>query len=186
MNMRKTMTGLTAAFLTLFLISLAAYLYLKNCVLEALCITFGVTAYHFSIRLAVGGVLDKTLHNRVDHTRRWFQEKPFEKPLYRVIGVKKWKKFMPSYRPDYFDIKKRSIPELIGACCQAEVVHEIIMALSFLPILLSVWIQPGAVFVITSVLAAAFDGIFVILQRYNRPRLLKLLRFSKPNSHERG
>ena len=31
------------------------------------------------------------------------------------------------------------------------------------------------VFVITSTLAACFDAMFVLMQRYNRPRIMKLL-----------
>lgn len=143
---------------------------------ETLSITFGVTSYHFVMRLLTGYVLDGILHNDVDHTRKWFREKPFERRLYRMLKVKKWKKYMPAFEPEYFDFKSRSAEELIKAGCQAEIVHEVIMVLSFCPTALCIWFAPGAVFVITSVLSALLDSVFVIMQRYNRPRLLRVVK----------
>lgn len=143
---------------------------------ETLSITFGVTSYHFIMRLLTGYVLDGILHNDVDHTRKWFREKPFERRLYRMLKVKKWKKYMPAFEPEYFDFKSRSAEELIKAGCQAEIVHEVIMVLSFCPTALCIWFAPGALFVITSVLSALLDSVFVIMQRYNRPRLLRVVK----------
>lgn len=57
----------------------------------------------------------------------------------------------------------------------AELVHEIIVVLSFVPILASIPFGGLVVFVITSVLAACFDAIFIAIQRYNRPRIVKLI-----------
>lgn len=37
----------------------------------------------------------------------------------------------------------------------------------------------AAVFIITSVLSCMFDMIFVIMQRYNRPRLVKIIERKK-------
>ena len=58
--------------------------------------------------------------------------------------------------------------------CQAEIVHEVIIIFSFLPVLASYWFGSFAVFMITSIGAAAFDLMFVMIQRYNRPRIVKL------------
>ena len=64
-------------------------------------------------------------------------------------------------------------------CC-AEIVHEVNVAVSFVPVVLSVVIpalqSTVLVFVLTSVAVAIFDMLFVIIQRYNRPRMLKLMR----------
>ena len=49
------------------------------------------------------------------------------------------------------------------------------MLLSFLPVLtVPIFGAPG-VFWVTSTLAALFDCCFVILQRYNRPRFIRIL-----------
>lgn len=173
--MKKTMQNLSVIFLFLFSISLIIFLLAGKELWKTLSISFGVTSYHFLMRLLVGNMADKMLHNEVNYNKKWFAEKPFEKPLYEAIHVKKWKKYIPTYNTDSFDIKQHSIAEIMGAGCQAEIIHEIIMVCSFLPVVLIRWFQPGAVFVLTSFLAALFDSIFVILQRYNRPRLRRLL-----------
>lgn len=143
--------------------------------MTALCITAGTFAYHLLMRLAVGLAFDVTLHNRVDYRRGWFRLRPFEAALYDRLRVGRWKAALPTYDPQAFDRHRHSWEEIVQAMCQAELVHEVIAVLSFLPVLASVWLGETAVFVITSVLAAAFDLTFVIVQRYNRPRVLKIV-----------
>ena len=48
-----------------------------------------------------------------------------------------------------------------------------------LPIAAGVRFGAYPVFIITSVLAAACDMAFVVMQRYNRPRLIKLMELQK-------
>ena len=49
------------------------------------------------------------------------------------------------------------------------------MLLSLLPIAFIPLLGGAAAMIITSVLAMAFDSLFVIIQRYNRPRLVKIM-----------
>lgn len=146
----------------------------KNSMLYSLTITFGTTFYHFAMRLAVGCGINAKFHHRMDYTKVWFREKGFESKLYQYIMVKKWKKWFPSFNPQDFMLKKSSVTDIIQVTCQAEIVHEIIMVLSFVPVLFSIWFGAAEVFFITSCIACLFDGIFVVLQRYNRPRLMRL------------
>jgi len=143
--------------------------------LEPLAITAGTLAYHLLMRFAVGFAFDRALNNRVDVRHRWFRLHRFEAALYERLQVGKWKAALPTYDPDAFDRHQHSWEEIAQAMCQAELVHEVIAALSFLPVAASVWLGATAVFVITSVLAAAFDLLFVIIQRYNRPRVMKIV-----------
>lgn len=143
--------------------------------LTAPAITAGTFSYHLLMRLAVGFAFDRTLHNHVDYRRPWFQLRRFEPALYERLRVGKWKAALPTYDPEAFDRHRHSWEEIVQAMCQAELVHEVIAVLSFLPVLASVWLGSAAVFVITSVLAAGFDLLFVIIQRYNRPRVLKIV-----------
>ena len=59
--------------------------------------------------------------------------------------------------------------------CGAEVVHEVILVLSFLPLLAAFPFGSFGVFLITSLLAALYDLSFVIMQRFNRPRILRFI-----------
>lgn len=172
--MARIMKGLTATFGILFLLTLGGVLLFGGRVFLSLAITCGVCFYHFLMRLAVGLTVDGIFHNRMNYRARWFSPLPFEKRLYTLLRVKKWKKHIPTYAPDTFSMKEHSLEELAMATCQAETVHEIIMLLSLLPLLLIIPFGDPAVFLITSIGAALFDGMFVILQRYNRPAILYL------------
>ncbi len=142
-------------------------------------ITFGTMAYHFLMRLLVGGVFDAVLNNMVDYNKKWFRVGKAEQKLYRALRVKEWKKHLPTYDPDAFDKKRHSWSEIAQAMCQAELVHETIAVLSLLPIVFSIWFGAAIVFILTSVFSALFDLCFVMIQRYNRPRVLKMLSFKQ-------
>ena len=137
-------------------------------------ISFGTTAYHFVMRLAVGYLLLKLTNYDFDYHHFWFQPRKWEPALYKKLQVRKWKGKIPTYAPSQFSIEEQSLHRIIQNMCGAELVHEIIMVLSFLPLLtVPVWGEFW-VFLITSLLAALFDSIFVLAQRYNRPRLVRI------------
>ena len=145
----------------------------------SLAITFGTIGYHLGIRLIVGTLFNLFMNNKADYTKKWYWVGEREQKLYAKLKVKKWKNKMPTYDVDAFDASKHSWNEIVQASCQAELVHETDIVLSLVPIIFSVWFGSLAVFIITSILGALFDLIFVIIQRYNRPRLLKLVNRAK-------
>lgn len=138
-------------------------------------VTLGTISYHFLMRLLVGGILNFVLKNKVDYNKKWFKVGKTEQKLYKILRVKNWKKFFPTYDKDVFDKNKYSWGEIAGAMCQSELVHETIVVLSFLPIFASRWFGATLVFVLTSVFSALLDLTFVMIQRYNRPRVMKIL-----------
>ena len=174
---------LTAVSAALFGLLLAVYVTAPSAVMLALCITFGVFAYHFVMRLLVGHTIHAIFRNRMNANCRWFRPLRFEAGLYARLRVSQWKRHVPTYAPDTFSPREHSWEELAQATCQAEVVHEIIIALSFAPLLLIPRFGEPVVFILTSLAAAGIDLTFVILQRYNRPRILALVR--KKNSSAR-
>jgi hypothetical protein len=137
-------------------------------------ISFGTTAYHFVMRLAVGYLLPKLTNYDFDYRNPWFQPRKWEAVFYKRLRVKSWKGKLPTYAPSQFSLKEQSLYRMIQNMCGAELVHEIIMVLSFLPLLTVPLWGEFWVFLITSVLAALFDSIFVMTQRHNRPRLVRI------------
>lgn len=139
--------------------------------------TLGIVAltvcFHFSIRLVIGGLIDYKLKNNVDYTLDWFEQKSFEKPLYKTLRVKNWKDNLPTANEDYFSLKNHSLEEIIMAGCQAEIVHELCAVSGFLTLFFAIPFGDLWVFLITAVVGAAYDLLFVIIQRFNRPRLMK-------------
>ena len=180
--MKRLMLTLAAISTTLLGLFLAVYLVAPSALTLALCITFGVCAYHFLMRLSVGYIIHAVFRNRMNVNRRWFRPRRFEAGLYARLRVGKWKHRVPTYAPDTFSPREHSWEELAQATCQAEVVHEIILVLSFVPLALIPRFGEAAVFILTSILAALIDLTFVILQRYNRPRILALANKRKERS----
>ncbi|MBP0984804.1 MAG: hypothetical protein J6A19_13870 [Oscillospiraceae bacterium] len=131
--------------------------------------------YHFVMRVAVGECVTLIYAKREFHySARWYQQNRFEKAVYKLLRIKRWKSKAITAKPWQFDIKNRTYEELLHNMTQAEIVHEIIMVLSFVPIGFTYWFGAGVVFVITSVAACCIDLYFVMIQRYNRPRVLAL------------
>ena len=144
-------------------------------VLLSLAITCGTVAYHVWLRLLVGLAFAAVMRNRADLGRRWYRVGPRERAVYEALHVKRWKRRLPTYDPSLFDPRIHSWAAIAQAMCQAELVHETIVVGSFLPIVGGVWFGAYPVFVITSVLAATVDLLFVMVQRYNRQRVMALL-----------
>ncbi len=127
------------------------------------------------MRLLVGLVFRTAMHNRADYRKRWYRVSKRELAIYEKLRVKKWKSKMPTYDHTLFNPQIHSWDEIAQAMCQAELVHETIVVFSFLPIVGGIWFGAYPVFIVTSILAAWLDAMFVIMQRYNRQRVLKLL-----------
>ena len=141
-------------------------------------ITFGTTAYHFCMRLAVGWLVPKL---PFDPGHSWFRPRSWEAGFYGFLAVKRWKGKLPTYDPREFSLKEQTLAQILRNMCGAELVHEGIVILSFLPIAFSSVFGAFPVFLTTSLAAAAFDCLFIIAQRYNRPRLVGIL--AKSQTH---
>jgi len=171
-------TVMRTASVLCFVSAIAAgilFRYFKLDIYLTLAITFGTAAYHLGIRLFAGFLYNKIMKNRADYTKKWFQVSSWELRLYQLLKVKAWKDKMPTYNPEAFSAKKHTWHEIAQAMCQSELVHETNMLLSFLPLIAVKWFGSFYVFLITSVCGAAFDLAFVIMQRYNRTRIIKLI-----------
>lgn len=143
----------------------------------ALYITFLTISYHFIMRMLVGAIVEmnckiKTLRD----DSIGFSIKPYETKLYKLLKVKRWKASAMTLKPEQFDLSINSPETVLHNVMKAELVHRIIMPLSFLPLLLIIPYGAPVVFVTTSTAACLIDLKFVIIQRYNRPRLQKLKR----------
>lgn len=173
MAKKMNLIALLSTLITVILVVL--YENTESDMILTLAITFGTISYHFVMRLITGTVINRLLNNHVDYQKRWFRVSAIEEMLYKKLKVKKWKSKMATYDPDCFDIRIHSWDEIAQATCQAELVHELIVVFSFLPVFAACFFGALPVFVITSVLAAGFDAMFVIMQRYNRPRIIKMI-----------
>ena len=172
--MPRVMKWTAAVSLVLALLTLCLFAWGAGRVFLPLGITCGTVVYHFIMRLLVGWCYDRLMNNRADVQHPWFRQRGFEPGLYDLLRVKEWKSHMPTYEPELFDPRQHTWDEIAQAMCQSELVHETIAVLSFLPVAASIWLGDLPVFLITSVLAACFDLCFVLIQRHNRPTVIRL------------
>lgn len=172
--MPELMKTITIFSLAITIITTILYRCYGNGIYLSLAITFGTTFYHFAVRLFVGTLYNVRMKNRADYTKKWYQIYPWESRLYRFLKVKQWKDKMPTYNQDFFSVKKHTWDEIAQAMCQSELVHETNIMLSFLPVIASQWFGAFYIFFITSVCGAIFDLLFVMMQRYNRERVIKI------------
>lgn len=140
-----------------------------------LAITFGTIFYHFAMRLLVGAVVP-LFADSFRPEAAWFRQRSWEPRLYALLKLKSRKTGIPTYDPRQFDLTVLPLSQVVRNMCCAEVVHEVIILLSFLPLLFAIPFGEFPVFLITSLLSAGFDSIFVITQRFNRPRLMRILK----------
>ena len=169
--------GMNLIFIMLTVVfAVAHYIYRQGWMVSAY-VTFLTISYHFSMRLIVGEAVTVIYRKReFNLDSAGFRIHSFEKDLYRRLNVKKWKLHMITAKPEQFDLRENDMNVLLHNMAQAELVHRIIMVLSFAPILLIIPYGAPMIFIVTSIAAALIDLQFVIIQRYNRPRVMKLLK----------
>lgn len=171
----KTMNGITVFSVAAMAVFILLYQFQNRAVFLSLAITFGTIFYHFGMRLLVGyGTLVLIRHD-LNYHNGWFSAKKFEAKLYQKLRVKRWKEKMPTYYPAAFSIRERSLEAVIQTMCISEIGHELNVVLSFVPLSFALIWGEFPVFLITSVIGALVDVPFVIMQRYNRPRLVRML-----------
>lgn len=181
--MPKVLKIITAISLALTVTTALLYRYFAG-VFLALAITFGTIFYHLAIRLLIGLIFNIFMKNRADYTKKWYKVRSWENKLYKFLRVNKWKGKLPTYDKSLYSVKERNFDGIAQAMCQAELVHETNCVVSFLPLIASIWFGEFYVFLITSICAALFDLLFVIEQRYNRPRVIKLAERQKRRQQE--
>lgn len=139
-----------------------------------LAITFGTISYHLLMRLIIGTALGSPAFIRPDYTKGWYKVRPWEHGVYKLLRVKRWKNKMPTYSPEDFSPKLHSWEDIAVNMCCAERVHEVISALSFVPLIAHIWFGAFWVFLATSLCGAALDLSFAVIQRYNRMKIAKI------------
>lgn len=165
------------------IISISCFiLYYKNIYHNEVVLWTGITAftimYHFWVRIIMGNV-SKLFKNHINYKQWWFKERKFEKKFYELLRVKKWKGKALTYNPESFSLKEHSLEEIVNTMSKSEVDHWINEAISLSTILFSIVWGQFWIFFITAIAAMIFDSQFIIIQRYNRPRLVRIIEKEK-------
>lgn len=139
-------------------------------------ITTFTIMYHLWVRIIMGNV--SKLFS-IHYKQGWFQERRFEKSLYEFLRVKKWKGKALTYNPESFSLKKHSLEEIANTTAKSEMDHWINEIISITTIFFAILWGAFWIFLTTAIAAMIFDGQFIVIQRYNRPRIVRILERTK-------
>ncbi len=160
---------------------------LARSILLILTVVFATLLYHFGMRLIAGGLV-KGLSGTFNYDNAFFREKKFEQGFYKFIKVKVWKDKVPTYSEEDYDLTNLTYDQVIQNTCMAETTHWTMAFASFLPIVVPIITKQLAhaiIFPVAAVIGFFVDIIFVIVQRYNRPRLAVLKKFAERKKQDK-
>ena len=150
--------------ITLITSIICFYLYYGNIYQNEMILWIGIIAftimYHFGVRIIMGNV-SKIFKKHINYRQWWFKE---------------WKEKALTYNPESFSLKKHSLEEIANTMVKSEVDHWINEVISLSTLLFIIpWGKMWA-FIISAICAMIFDSQFIIIQRYNRPRIVKIIK----------
>ncbi len=174
-------------FLCILLAATGLCVYYTGVWTHAAVLWTGITTftilYHFGGRILLGKL---TLHLPLNHQHFWFRQKRFERELYKLLRVRKWKEKVLTFDPDAFDLSKHTYEELVNTMTKAETDHWINELLSLTTLLFALLWGHFWLFFGTAVAAMLFDAQFIVVQRYNRPVLLRVIAGKKAREEKRA
>lgn len=152
-------------------------------------ITIILTIFWLSVNIFIPWIVRFIVPNELFNENNFlFKERKFESSFYRKIKVTKWKNKLPDagklihFQRDSLpqDIDENYINRFIKECCIAELGHLAVGIIGFAS-LFFVFLIPGdkklehlLIFLLLAVMDFFIQMLFIIIQRYNRPRLIKL------------
>ena len=168
--------------ITIIIWVVSFYLYYGEIYNNKIILWIGIVAftimYHFWIRIIMGNV-SKLFKNHIHYQQWWFKERKFEKKFYELLRVKEWKGKALTYNPEQFSVKENSLETIVNTMTKSELDHWINELISISTIFFSILWGGFWAFFITALVAMIFDSQFIIIQRYNRPRVIKILEKGK-------
>jgi glycosyl-4,4'-diaponeurosporenoate acyltransferase len=127
--------------------------------------------YHFGLRILFGEI---TKRFNIDYNHPFYRQKPFEKRLYKTLKLRKWKDKVLTFDPEAYNFQNRTLEQLATTMSKSELDHWINEIISLVSIFFAILWGTFPVFLIQMIVAMLFDAQFIVVQRYNRPIVLRL------------
>ena len=130
--------------------------------------------YHLWLRIIMGNVV-KLFKKNINYKQWWFKEKNFEKYIYKFLRVKKWKRKALTYNPELFSLRENSLEDIANTTAKVEIDHWVNELISLTTLFFAIPWGAFWAFFISAIAAMIFDAQFIAIQRYNRPRIARIL-----------
>ena len=128
--------------------------------------------YHFGLRIYFGKLTNKL---KINYNHPWYKTRKFEEPLYKLLHVRKWKEKVLTFEPDKYDFENVTLEQLATTMSKSELDHWINELISILSMFFAFIWGCAPAFVISAVAAMLFDAQFIVVQRFNRPIVIRLI-----------
>lgn len=152
------------------------YLYYSGISQNDIVLWVGIVSFmilfHFGGRIFMGEMTKKL---KINYNHPFYKQRKFEKKLYKILRVRKWKDKVLTFEPEMYDFQNRTLPQLATTMAKSELDHWINEIISIISIFFTLIWGCFPAFFISAVLAMIFDAQFIIVQRYNRPIVLRLM-----------
>ena len=161
--------------LTVLVAAICFYLYYSDtysngAVLWCAVVSFMIL-YHFGLRILMGEI---TKRFKINFRHPFYKERRFEKRLYKLLKVRKWKDKVLTFEPEKYNFKTRTLDELATTMAKSELDHWINEIISIISIFFTFIWGCAPAFLISAIAAMLFDAQFIVVQRYNRPIVIRL------------
>ena len=128
--------------------------------------------YHFGLRILFGEITNKF---NINYSHPFYKSRKFERKLYKILKVRKWKDKVLTFEPDKYDFRNRTLPQLATTMSKSELDHWINQLISLFSMLFAFIWGCAPIFIISAIVAMLFDAQFIVVQRYNRPIVLRMM-----------
>ncbi len=180
--MKKFAYIVSVASMVLMFVFLILYFNTRSNTNLILGIAMMAICYHFVERITITTLFNAFYKSEVvNPNEHRFQQRSFEKGLYRKIRVCRWKNSFSSFYPNNFSLRFYSIDELIFEGCKAEMTHWVCLFVGFLSLIFAIWFGAFTIYLAATVIGAIYDLAIIVVQRFNRPRLQKIAATGKYN-----
>ena len=162
--------------LTVLLSAVCFFIYYSKTFENEIILWVGIVSfmilYHFGLRILMGNV---TKFFGVSREMSIFRQRSFEKKIFKLLRIREWKDKVLTFDPASFDFKNRTLSQLADTMARSELDHWINEIISVVSIFFFLIWGCFPAFFITAVAAMIFDAQFILVQRYNRPIVLRLM-----------
>ena len=130
-------------------------------------------SYHIIVRIIWGMAVEHTPLDKFNPDNKLYQSRGFETAYFKKVKVRNWKDNMPVAHPQRWDVREREMEDIIKSSCQAEIDHEGNIILSLITIFFAYDASSFRMLLFTALSASFVDYLFVLIQRFNRPRFVR-------------
>ena len=128
--------------------------------------------YQLELRILLGKLNG---YMRVNYKQWLYRELPFERRLYEILKIRSWRGKVLTYNPELFTLHDHTMEEIANTMAKVELDHWANVVISISMLLFALAFGAFPIFLTVAIVAILFDGQFIIVQRYNRPRVIKVI-----------